>query len=425
MRADRNPYVGPRAFQRTQAHNFYGRERERHDLRDRVIVSKVLLVYGPSGSGKTSLLYAGLIPLLEEEDLEILPVVRLGAPLPPAILERESSNIYVLSTLLSWSRDELAPQDLAVMTLSDFLARREVRLDSLGHPMSPVALFDQFEELITAYPARWQEREAFFHQLRDALRTVEDLRVVLLMREEYLAALDPYASLLPGGLRERYRVELLRPPAALEAVRRPSAAAGVTFAPEAAELLVADLRRIRTMDPSGGTVSILGEYVEPVQLQVVCRRLWDNLPANAQLISREHVMASEDVDQALTDLYEETVLQAVNQTGVSEDMLRRWFDDALITPAGTRGIVFRDQENTAGIPNETVDVLASRYLIRGELRAGARWYELTHDRFITPIQDANRRWWSQQPGTNLAESEHGRESLGSRLSRWRKRGGEA
>ena len=37
-------------------------------------------------------------------------------------------------------------------------------------------------------------------------------------------------------------------------------------------------------------------------------------------------------------------------------------------------------------------MLESHHLIRGEQRAGARWYELTHDRFIRPIQKSNTNW---------------------------------
>jgi hypothetical protein len=49
-----------------------------------------------------------------------------------------------------------------------------------------------------------------------------------------------------------------------------------------------------------------------------------------------------------------------------------------------------------GIPNEVVHVLAAQHLIRPEVRSGSRWYELTHDRFIRPIQKSNLEWKSQQ-----------------------------
>jgi hypothetical protein len=47
--------------------------------------------------------------------------------------------------------------------------------------------------------------------------------------------------------------------------------------------------------------------------------------------------------------------------------------------------------HTAGIPNPLVFFLEGK-LLRGESRAGGRWYELVHDRFIDPILQANRQW---------------------------------
>ena len=44
-----------------------------------------------------------------------------------------------------------------------------------------------------------------------------------------------------------------------------------------------------------------------------------------------------------------------------------------------------------GLPNEAVEELEDRHLIRPEWRAGARWYELTHDRLIEPIRASNAR----------------------------------
>jgi hypothetical protein len=43
-----------------------------------------------------------------------------------------------------------------------------------------------------------------------------------------------------------------------------------------------------------------------------------------------------------------------------------------------------------------VDLLEEQHIIRAEPRAGAQWYELTHDRFIEPIHDANRKWRDTQ-----------------------------
>jgi hypothetical protein len=67
------------------------------------------------------------------------------------------------------------------------------------------------------------------------------------------------------------------------------------------------------------------------------------------------------------------------------------FSTELITEAGTSGYVYMGESHTAGIPNPVVQYLDGK-LVRGETRAAGRWYELVHDRFIDPIQQANLRW---------------------------------
>ena len=52
------------------------------------------------------------------------------------------------------------------------------------------------------------------------------------------------------------------------------------FADAAARQLADDLRRVQVQQPDGTTETTLGPFIEPVQLQVVCRRLWDNLAAD-------------------------------------------------------------------------------------------------------------------------------------------------
>jgi len=86
-------------------------------------------------------------------------------------------------------------------------------------PQTRVLVFDQFEELFTSalvyelYGDDWQkQQEAFFAQVSDALADDPTLRVVVLMRKEYLAELERFAPRLPERLRQhighrlRYRL---------------------------------------------------------------------------------------------------------------------------------------------------------------------------------------------------------------------------
>ena len=392
---ERNPYVGPRPFEREDRDLFFGRDREIYDLLSLVFAHRVLLFYAQSGAGKTSLLNAGLIPLLEEERFEVLPLARVGGPIPEDIERKEIPNLYVFNTLMSWAK-EADPRRLAQMSLADFLKEREHPTDEEGFPLPRVVIFDQFEELFAFYQERWRDREGFFKQVRNALENDPSLRAVFAIREDHIAQLDPYAPLFPEGLRTRFRLERLRKEAALLAVTGPLKYTRRSFAEGVAEELVEDLLRIRVEIGAGQVMEVAGEFVEPVQLQVVCQSLWQDLPPEVTVITREHLQAFGDVNQALSSFYERAIETAARKSGVKERDLREWFERNLITPAGTRGTVYRGREKTGGIPNAAVDVLEDLHLIRGEWRAGARWYELTHDRFIEPIQRSNDVWRAAQ-----------------------------
>jgi hypothetical protein len=231
------------------------------------------------------------------------------------------------------------------------------------------------------------------------------LSVVLALREDYVAALEPYAPLLTDRMRARFYMERMGRQAALLAVSKPAAQQGRPFAPGAAELVVDNLSLIRT---SRSKEPKPGEHIEPVQLQVVCSQLWEKT-AQAAEITADQVEGAGDIDHALADFYELAIAEVLRTVKVSELDLRRWFDHQLITPAGTRGTVFQGEESTAGMDNQAVRLLEDRFLLRAESRSGAAWYELVHDRFVGPIVQANRAWMDKQ-GPLLRDAQAWRDS---------------
>jgi hypothetical protein len=231
-----NPYIGPRPYSRKDRGNFYGRNREARDLLAKIIAERVVLFYAQSGTGKSSLLNAKIIPALEEEEgFHVLPKARVGSELPLGIDPAAVDNIFVFSVMLTLAGEDVEPQTLLGHTLASFLetysletysletyspkAEEELELEEEEDQSTPLFLIiDQFEELFTTHQDRWQEARGFFNQVREALETLSSLGIVFSMREDYMAALDPYASLLPRRLRARFRMERLGPEGALEAV---------------------------------------------------------------------------------------------------------------------------------------------------------------------------------------------------------------
>ena len=153
------------------------------------------------------------------------------------------------------------------------------------------------------------------------------------------------------------------------------------------------LRQIR-MD--NGVVG-LGQFVEPVQLQVVCYQLWENLKDRPPgPITVEDLKQAGDINKALAGFYNGAVNAAVAKGGASQITVRNWFEKKLITDTGARGTVHQGPRSTGGLPNELVFLLMERFLLRPEYRAGETWLELIHDRLVEPILEANRGWLQDQ-----------------------------
>ncbi|RME98804.1 MAG: FHA domain-containing protein, partial [Chloroflexi bacterium] len=416
-----NPYVGPRTFTREESSRFFGRETEARELRSLVMSERLVVFYAQSGAGKSSLINARLIPQLQEEGYSVLPVGRVSGEIPPGIDIDQVSNIYMFNLLLSMDESDGDPTSFIQMRLAHFLARL-TSLDGIHYYYDPdadespdveddefqetpyVLLIDQFEEISTTHPERWQDRADFFDQLAEAMAKDPYLWVVFSLREDYVATLDPYADRLPGHMRARFYMQRMSYEAALEAVKKPAEQFGRRFAPGVAESLVDNLRQIRVQDPSGQINTRSGQFVEPVQLQVVCYQLWDNLigrpPGD---ITHQNLQELGDVDQALADFYEQAIADVTKKTSVTEIELRNWFETHLITEIGTRGTVPRGRTETGGISNRAVDLLSNKFLLRSEARTGGTWYELVHDRFIEPILQSNNKWRVKQPLIQVAE----------------------
>ena len=405
---NKNPYVGPRPFEEEEWELFFGRKREADDLLSLMLTSRLVLFYAPSGAGKSSLIRTSLCRGLRAEDFEVLPITRVSGELLSDTTTID--NIFVFNLLMHLDCDQHPPAQLAVTSLSDYVKqlRPLTSAPDETEPSPLVLMIDQFEEIFTAHPEAWDKREDFFKQLNQAMNECKSLWVLLALREEYVAALDPYARLLPGGLRTRFYMQSLSHVAALEALEGPAQKGNRPFEPGVAKILVDNLCLTWMRDHIARQYP--GEFVEPVQLQVVCHQLWNELQntprPSISLADLQGVAGTADlahfVDTALARFYADGIRRTMTATGEPELDLRDWFDDQMITEAGTRNLVFRGAEKTGGLSNHAVDQLAANLLIRGEARAAGTWYELIHDRLIQPIRDANLAWYQEHPLILLA-----------------------
>ncbi|MDX1449701.1 MAG: hypothetical protein R3246_11640, partial [Acidimicrobiia bacterium] len=378
------PYVGPRPFGTEEADRFFGRTTEVRALRALLYANRVVVLHAPSGAGKTSMVNAGLFPQLAEDgDFDILPVARVGG----MRFDVEVANPFTANVLASWDVVDVDNTG----SISEALAAQPRPTTTEGLSSLRLVTLDQFEELFTWYPDRWGQRREFMIEVRDALIADPQLRVLIIIRDDFLGQLDPLLGELGTLSRANLRLDLLRREAALRAVEGPLAQLGVSYGEGVASQLVDELMQIRVQRGTE-TVVVPGELAEPVQLQVVCDALWRNLPPGVTEITPEHLQTYADIDQALTDFYLHSIGEATEGREMDPERLHTWIAANLVTEAGTRSTVFRGEGETAGMGNDVLQRLEILHVIRGEERLGGRWYELSHDRMLGAVAAVSRRF---------------------------------
>ncbi len=143
----KNPYKGLRAFQQSDAADFFGRETLINRLLDRLRNttdhSNFLAVVGPSGSGKSSVVKAGLLPAIQQGALgsetrwymtEMVPGTHPFEELEAALLSVAAADIPNLHVQLEEDERGFA------RVLKRIIPNDEARL---------ILLIDQFEEIFT------------------------------------------------------------------------------------------------------------------------------------------------------------------------------------------------------------------------------------------------------------------------------------
>lgn len=415
-----NPFVGPVPFTADDSDYFFGREFETRELTALLGAERVVLLYSPSGAGKTSLIQARLIRALERQRFDVLPLLRVSKSRAsrtrgdgePAT---HDSNRYLESilTCLGWMGSDSA----AIPDLKDFLHDRPLAAEKKGQ----VLIIDQLEEILTLDPADLPAKREFFRQLGETLAVEDEAEdpnseseqrsqrvaprvpywALLVVREDYLGALDPYLPYLPSRL-TTFRINLLDEKKTLAAIQGPARMEGVAIPDDAAKAIFESLCRRDVLRPGRQEPeTIQSPFVEPVHLQIVCKEIIGDLQPGAQTVSVEDLLARpggiDRIDAALTAYYRSAVVQSASRGPTTERAIRLWVDEYLITRYGLRGQFNLDPE-VPGLPLPAIESLIDAGVIRSEERNGVRWLELSHDRLVRPIRNDNESWY----GKNLS-----------------------
>ncbi|HSF50397.1 MAG TPA: beta-propeller fold lactonase family protein [Nitrososphaeraceae archaeon] len=394
------PYIGPRSFTGSieDRKRFFGRDDETEEIVSLISGHKLVLIYAQSGAGKTSIFNAQVIPSLKQSGYDIIGVTRVKSSISSEKIDiNHIHNVYIFNALHTL-QPELDLNLIKDKSLMEFL-KDSINKKKDNTRKQQILIFDQLEEIFSIFPKDLKkQRKDFFIQISEALNNISSLQIVFIIREDYLAQLDPYSNLLPEKLRPRFRLERLREDAALLAIKGPLENIPEDFIQnnmesidEDIKFIIEQLMEIKVEYAPGKINEIEGEFIEPIQLQLVCQRWWENFINSDGKTRKQNKINVTDVDNALKYFYEKSIKEVTKKTGLSEGEVRKWCDENLITLSGTRNII-----HTSGLKNDIVDILSKNYLIKENWLAGSKWYELTHDRLINPIRISNTIWKKEQ-----------------------------
>lgn len=388
---------------------FFGRDNEIRDLYARFYRGRLLLIYGESGTGKSSLIECGLRSEIPSIDALFLSV-RTGRN--PFDAVRQQLQRVLHDSAATDEQHHLPPINETIGNCADtgeetalteelcVLVRQTVERKS----KTLVLVFDQFEEFFLFQPD--EMRLAFARAVRFWLDQEPNLRLVIGLREEYLARATELEPYWPELFRNRLWIRHLDKSEALSAILGPCAACGVDLEEGLAVKVLRDLRAD-------------GMEVELPVFQVVMDSLYQKAleqnPDQPQLTLAAYAELGE-VHTIMGRFLEDRV-HSYPDADAARQVLK-----ALVTTEGTRyfgglaDVLSRVRAFGAALSETQVTDLLQRLILDRLLREEPEqhWYELSHDALAIPI-----RLWFSGIEKELLEI---RQTLENRLQEYRKRG---
>jgi tetratricopeptide (TPR) repeat protein len=434
LRLDReHPWPGLISFSEADHAFFFGREREVAELARVIFQKTVTVFFGKSGLGKSSILRAGVSPLLRES--EFVPVyVRLNYDEAAPPLEDQVE--IAIEQVLAQEKIE-ASKPVRSETLWEYFHKKESDWwDPDNRSVNPVLIFDQFEELLTlgqSSPQRAARTAAFLSELEDLIENRPpdtllerfeaerglarnydlervDYRVVLTLREDFLADLEGLRERLRPIMFNRFRLLPMSGEQAMDVVLKP----GGHLVDEDVAVRIVDFvsssERSR-LQTSVTRAQLAKRSIEPALLSVVLQELNNRrIQAGQEKITAELVGKTNP-----TEIFHDFYLRGL--AGMNGEV-REFIEDCLLTSSGARNrIAEEDALAKRGMSPEVIAKLIDRRVIHRETTGNTKWLELTHDTLADVVR-ADRAEHRQQRELQLAAAREA--EVRAKLTRARK-----
>jgi WD40 repeat protein len=385
---EQHPYPGLFPFREKDKNYFFGRDREIQELTQLIEDNVLTVVFGKSGMGKTSLLQAGLIPWIRNNYyLPIYLRVNFDEQAIPPLRQ-------VKDTIQSKIK-EMDPQAPSIedKTLWEYFSFTKI----LNGIVTPLLVFDQFEEIFTIPKKSSPEVDAFVTEITDLIENQEPaavkeqyqkerkpttsprqelyIRVIFSLREEYLPQLESFSHYLPSVKLSRYRILHMKGEDAVKAVLEP--AQKIIRDRGVAEEIIKTIPPGKNEDynpyePIGETWKT--REIEPFLLSLFCYRANEKRLRNRENIISLELIRGLSVEKIMGDYYEESMADMPTQ-------VKNAVEDLLLTPDGHRKLQEMNslKESKYQVTKKHIEELVKRRILRIESRSGIDYVELIHD----------------------------------------------
>ncbi|HRX60385.1 MAG TPA: trypsin-like peptidase domain-containing protein, partial [Candidatus Competibacter sp.] len=400
-----NPYRGLEAFRVQDARYFMGRDRDVQDVLAMLQQRPFVAVVGASGSGKSSLLFAGVVSQLRQQEHWLIADFRpRGDPL------RELAT--VLTLLLYPDLDELERLGKRKQ-LVDKLSERGLSLADVidlllkKNPDKRLLLIaDQFEELYTQSLAPERQRQ-FVDELVAAVRAQAkrpSFTLLLALRVDFLGQTLDYEPLAEWVKPNHLLLGPLDQAGLEAAIESPAQQLGVKLEEGLAERILQDLGQ----EP--GALPLL---------EFALTQLWEQ--QQYRQLTHAAYEAIGGVTQALARHADETLVRFQDE----RERLRRVFVQLVRPGEGTedtRQVATREQVGAANW-NLVTELADERLVVTGRDAQGQETVEVVHEALLRhwqPLcqwveQDRQFRVWQNRLRLAMQEWEEQRRDEGALL----------
>lgn len=422
----RNRYPGVKPFTSNENGIFFGRKDDIENLYSLIFIKQIVILYGKSGYGKSSLINAGIIPKLQEEQNCTYFSIRFNN-----FSERnQDENISPSETVkrrLSQTLNQTTKSTLDQLLYHENSFWYWIKTNQEKSKNSQFILFfDQFEELFTytkeqieefseqlsqllynTIPIQFRkkltemdEKNEVSDELHDFLYDKPDIKVVFSVRSDRLSLLNGLTVRHPSILQNCYELNSLNRRQAEQAIIEPASlpkssgfiSDDFTFKQDAIDKILDSIS-----NPQDGKI-------ETATLQIVCKFIEDYL-----VFEKKQKQITNDLLGNITDIFKQYYENILAKLSLKErNQAQHLIEDELIESGRRNPLSDRYIQNKFGLNESLLLKLEQSSLLRKERDASGRLlYEVSHDSLVSAIEKVaqGRRALEDDEKRNILEQQ--------------------